>query len=87
MVLLGDMVKLNLVLVHLEIVVISVQDRCTVGAEYTIGMEIILGTPDGTPKVTCVRRNLVLVCLEIVLISAQDWCKGCAKCTIGIEII
>jgi hypothetical protein len=26
------------------------QDRCTVCAECTIGMEIILGTPDGTPR-------------------------------------
>ena len=25
------------------------QDRCTVCVERTIGMEIILGTPDGTP--------------------------------------
>ena len=28
----------------------SVQDRCTVGAEHTIGSEIILDTPDGTPR-------------------------------------
>jgi hypothetical protein len=38
-------VKFNLVSVCLEIVSISVQDRCTVCAEYTTGMEIILGTP------------------------------------------
>ena len=29
---------------------VSVQDRCTVCAEHTIGSEIILGTPDGTLK-------------------------------------
>jgi hypothetical protein len=32
----------NLVLVHLEIVLVSVQDRCTVCAKRTIGSEIIL---------------------------------------------
>ena len=39
----------NLVLVHLEVVFVLAQDRCTVCAECTLGMEIILGTPDGTP--------------------------------------
>jgi hypothetical protein len=38
-------VKFNLVSVCLEIVSISAQDRCTVCAECTAGMEIILGTP------------------------------------------
>ena len=37
-----------LILLSLEIVLISVQDRCTVCAEYTTGMEIILAVPDGT---------------------------------------
>ena len=40
----------NHVLVRLEIVLVSVQDRCTVGAEHTIGLEIILDAPDGTPR-------------------------------------
>ena len=39
----------NLVLVHLEIVLILTQDRCTVCAERTIGSEIDLDAPDGTP--------------------------------------
>ena len=40
--------KLNwkLVLVRLEIVPILTQDLCTVGAERTIGSEIILDAPD-----------------------------------------
>jgi hypothetical protein len=50
MVLLGDMGQVELVSVHLEIVFISAQDRCMVCAECTTGVEIILGTPDGTPK-------------------------------------
>ena len=41
-------VKWKLVLIHLEIVLITTQDRCTVCAKCTIGLEIILGTPDGT---------------------------------------
>ena len=38
----------NLVSVNLEIVLVSVQDRCTVGAKCTIGSEIVLDAPDGT---------------------------------------
>jgi hypothetical protein len=40
----------NLVLVHLETVLASVQDRCTVCAKHTIGSEIISDAPDGTPR-------------------------------------
>jgi hypothetical protein len=49
----------NLVLVHLvaalvsvcfETVLVLVQDKCTVCAKYTIGLEIILDAPDGTPR-------------------------------------
>jgi hypothetical protein len=36
--------------VHLEIVGILTQDRCTVCAEYTTGSEIIFDAPDGTPR-------------------------------------
>jgi hypothetical protein len=38
----------KLILVHLEIVLILT--RCTVCAEPTIGSEIILDAPDGTPR-------------------------------------
>ena len=41
-------VKCELILLSLEIVLISVQDRCTVCAECTMGIEIILVVPDGT---------------------------------------
>ena len=40
----------NLFSVHLEIVLVSVQDWCTVCAECTIGTEIILDGHDGTPR-------------------------------------
>ena len=36
--------------VCLEMVLVLVQDRCKVGAKHTIGSDIILGAPDGTPK-------------------------------------
>jgi hypothetical protein len=40
----------NLILVHSETVLVSEQDRCTVCAKHTIGSEIILDAPDGTPR-------------------------------------
>jgi hypothetical protein len=42
-------VKWKLVLVHLEAVLILTQDRYTVCVECAIGLEIILGGPEGTP--------------------------------------
>jgi hypothetical protein len=35
---------------HLEIVLILMQDRCTVCAKRTMGLDIILDAPDGTPR-------------------------------------
>jgi hypothetical protein len=40
--------KWKLVSVHMEIVLILMQDRCTVCTERTIGSEIILDAPDRT---------------------------------------
>jgi hypothetical protein len=40
----------NLVSVHLDIVSVSMQDRCMVCARRTIGLEIVLDAPDGTPS-------------------------------------
>ena len=42
--------KWNLVTVRSEIVLVLVQDRCMICAERTIGTEIILDAPDGTPR-------------------------------------
>jgi hypothetical protein len=50
MVLLGDGTQVEALSIHLEIVLILMQDRCTVCAKYTIGAEIILDAPDGTPR-------------------------------------
>jgi hypothetical protein len=43
--LLGVSVMWNLVSVRLEIVLVSVQYRCTVCAKHTIGSEIVLDAP------------------------------------------
>ena len=82
----------NLGSVCLEIVLILIQDKCTVCMEHTICSEINLDTPDGTvdaPDGTtrCIIWNLASVQLEIVLVSVQDRCMVCAQCTIGSEII
>jgi hypothetical protein len=42
--------KWKLVSVRLEIVLILMQDRCIVYTEHTIGSEIVLDAPDGTPR-------------------------------------
>ena len=42
--------KGKLVLVHLEIVLVLTQDRCMVCVRYTIGSDIVLDTPDRTPR-------------------------------------
>jgi hypothetical protein len=47
---LGDMGQVEVISIHMEITLISALDRCTVLAECTTGMEIILGIPDGTPR-------------------------------------
>ena len=44
------MLKRKLDLVHLEIVLILTQDGCKVCAERTIGSDVILDAPDGTPS-------------------------------------
>jgi hypothetical protein len=53
--LLGEWVKWNLVSVRLETEVLSVQYRCTVCAECTIGSEIILDASNDTPR--CQRSS------------------------------
>ena len=48
--LLGDVVMWNIVLVCLETVLVSVQDRCMVCAKRSIDLEIILDAPDCTTR-------------------------------------
>ena len=48
--LLGDMGHVESHFFPLEIVLVSVQDRCMFCARHTIGSEIILDAPDGSPR-------------------------------------
>ena len=50
MVILGDMGHVESRLVCLEMVLVLVQDRCTVCAKHTIGSDIILDASDGTTR-------------------------------------
>jgi hypothetical protein len=50
MVLQGNEAQVEACSVHLEIVLILTQYRCTVSAQHTIGSEVILVAPDGTPR-------------------------------------
>jgi hypothetical protein len=50
MVLLGDEAQVEPLSIDLEIVLILMQDKCMVYAEYTIGSEIVLNAPNGTPR-------------------------------------
>ena len=81
------LVKRNLDSIHLEIVLVSAQDRCMVCTECNTGMEIALGTPIWYSKVMYGKLKLVLVRLGIVLVSARDRSMVCAEHTIGSEII
>ena len=50
MVLLGEEPQVEAHFWRLEIVLMLMRDGCMVGAERTIGSEIILDAPDGTPR-------------------------------------
>ena len=50
MVLLGDVAQVEAHFDFSDIVLILMQDRCTVCVEHTIGSEIVLDAPDGTPR-------------------------------------
>ena len=48
--LIGDVGHVESRLVHLEMVLVLVQDRCMVCAKRIIGSDIVLYAPDGTPR-------------------------------------
>ena len=48
--LLGDVGHVESHSVRLEMVLVLVQDRCTVCAQRTIGSDIVLDAPEGTPR-------------------------------------
>ena len=70
----------------MEIVLILMQDRCTVCVERTIGSEIIWTHPmQLLGDVGHVESHTV--CLEMVLVLVQDRCTVCAEHTIGSDIV
>ena len=77
----------NLVSVHLEIVLVSVQDRCTVCTLWYHRLRNCFGRPRWYSKVARLKWKLVSICLGIVLILMQDMCTVCVECTVGSEII
>ena len=48
--LLGDVGHVESRSVHFEMVLVLLQDWCTVCAKRTIGSDIVLDAPDGTPR-------------------------------------
>ena len=50
MVIVGDVGHVDSRLVHLEVVLVLVQDRSTVCAKCIIGSDIVLDVPDGTHR-------------------------------------
>jgi len=48
--LLGDVGHVESCSVRLEMVLLLVQDRCTVCAKRTVGSDIILDAPEGIPR-------------------------------------
>jgi hypothetical protein len=77
----------NLLLVHLEILYVSVQDRCMVCTKHLIGLKNHFGHTRWYSSVTRLRWKLDSFRLEIVGIVMQDRCIVCAKRTTGSEII
>ena len=72
--------------VRLDVMLILMQDMCTVCAENTIYSEVIWTHPmEQLGDVHNVESFLVH--LETVLVLVQDRCKVCAKRTISSEII
>ena len=63
----------KLILFCLEIVLILTQDRCTVCTELTIGLEIVLDTPDGTPR-SRGSFGISFGPFEMLLVLVQDRC-------------
>jgi uncharacterized membrane protein len=79
--------KWKLDTVHLDIVLLLMHDWCTVRVEHTVGSEIVLEAPDGTPRLRGSCGILFRSVFETVLALVQDRCSVCVKRTIGSQII
>ena len=84
--LLGDVGHVESHSFCLEMVLVLVQDRCTVCAKRTIGSDIIwTHLMELLGDVGHVESRSVR--LEMVLVLVQDRCTVCAKRTIGSDIV
>jgi hypothetical protein len=80
-------VKWKVISIHLETMLISTQDRCTVCIECNIGSENHFGRTRWYTYMTWIKLKLILVHLETVLMSTQDRCTVCVERVIDLEII
>ena len=87
MVLLGDEAQVELDSVRLEIVLILMQDRCTVCAERTIDSEIVLDACNGKLLGDLGQVESRSVQLDMLLVLVQDRCTVYAKRTIATYIV
>ena len=71
--------KWNLVSVCLEIVLVSVQDRCTVCALWYRWLRNHFGRTQWYSYVMRLKWKIVLVYLKIVLMLTQDRCTVCVE--------
>jgi hypothetical protein len=76
-----------LALVYLEMVLILMQDKCTVCTKRSVGLENRFGCTRWISYGTLVMWNLVLIHLETMVVSVQDRCTVCVERTIGSEIM
>jgi hypothetical protein len=77
----------NFILICFKTLSALVQDRSTVCTKHTIGSEIILDAPDGTPSWRGLSGSSIQFVLETVLVLVQDMCTVCAEHTTGSQII
>jgi hypothetical protein len=78
--------KWKLVSVHLEIVLILIQDRCTVCAERTVSSKSFWTHPmELLGDMGHVESRFGP--FEIMLVSVQDKSIVCTKCTLALKIV
>jgi hypothetical protein len=70
----------------LEIVLILTQDRCAVCSKRTIGSEIVLNAPDGSPRRLGHVESRFGLFEDSVSVGAI-LVHGLRRCTIGSEIV
>ena len=75
----------NLIFVHLEVVLVSVQDRCMVCAKHTIGLEIIMDAPNGAPTDEAQAEARFGLFGDSDNLDAR--CTVCAERTVGSESV